>query len=121
MAILELTYDARSPKTSADPTMEPRTIKSFAVADAGVYTQVHVLLLHAAVLLLFALVVGSTPLHAQANTALTGRVTDPSGAAIAGARITFTNESTGIKTEVAASSVGLYTAPLPAGTYDVTA
>ena len=59
-------------------------------------------------------------LHAQANAGLTGRVADPSGAAIAGAQITFTNEATGIKAQFAASSVGLYTVPLPAGTYDIT-
>jgi hypothetical protein len=57
---------------------------------------------------------------AQATADLTGRVADPSGAAIPGARITFTNEATEIKTQVAASSVGLYTAPLAAGTYDIT-
>jgi hypothetical protein len=60
------------------------------------------------------------PLHAQANAGLTGRVTDPSGAAIPGAHITFSNEATGIKTQGAASSVGLYTVPLSAGTYDIT-
>lgn len=59
-------------------------------------------------------------LHAQANAGLTGRVMDPSGAAIPGAHITLINEATGIKTQVAASSMGLYTAPLPAGTYDIT-
>ena len=58
-------------------------------------------------------------LHAQNNAGLTGRITDPSGAAIPGAHITFTNEATGIRTQAAASSVGLYTAPLPAGTYDI--
>ncbi len=59
-------------------------------------------------------------LYAQANTGLTGRVTDASGAAIAGAHIRFINEATGIKTQIAASSVGLYTAPLAAGTYEIT-
>jgi hypothetical protein len=59
-------------------------------------------------------------LYAQASTGLTGRVMDPSGAAIPGAHITFINEATGIKTQAAASSVGLYTAPLVAGTYDIT-
>jgi hypothetical protein len=59
-------------------------------------------------------------LNAQENAGLTGSVTDPSGAAIAGANITFLNEATGIKTQFAASSAGLYTAPLPAGTYDIT-
>ena len=59
-------------------------------------------------------------LHAQENAGLTGRVMDPSGAAIPGAQITFLNEATGIKAQFAASSVGLYTVPLPAGTYDIT-
>jgi hypothetical protein len=58
-------------------------------------------------------------LHAQANTGLTGRVTDSSGASIPGAQITLTNEATGIKTQAAASSVGLYTTSLQAGTYDI--
>ncbi|HEX3374732.1 MAG TPA: carboxypeptidase-like regulatory domain-containing protein [Edaphobacter sp.] len=120
MAILKLTNDARSMKTSADPTTAKRTIKSTAVADSGTHPHARGLLLRAAVMFLFALALSSTPLHAQANTAaLTGRVTDPSGAAVPGARITFINESTGIKTQVAASSVGLYTAPLAAGTYDI--
>lgn len=59
-------------------------------------------------------------LHAQTNAGVTGTVTDPSGAAISGAHVTFVNEATGIKTEVASSSVGIYTAALPAGTYDLT-
>ena len=80
----------------------------------------HSLLFEAAILLTCMLWSLSLPLHAQANTALTGRVTDPSGAAIAGAHITLTNQGTGIKTELATSSAGLYTASLPAGTYDIT-
>jgi Carboxypeptidase regulatory-like domain len=59
-------------------------------------------------------------LHAQANAGLTGRVTDPSGAAIPNAHVTFTNEATGITSQYAASSVGVYVAPLPDGTYDIT-
>src|ERR1035441_830984 len=59
-------------------------------------------------------------LHAQTNAGLTGTVTDSSGAAVAGARVTFTNEATGIRTQFATSSVGLYSASLPAGTYNVT-
>src|SRR6202020_600493 len=120
MAIPKLTNDARSLKTSPDSTTTPRTIKNPAVADAGTHPHTRGLL-RAAVMLLFALALWSTQLLAQANTAaLTGRVTDPSGAAVPGAHITFTNESTGIKTQVVASSVGLYTAPLAAGTYDIT-
>jgi hypothetical protein len=59
-------------------------------------------------------------LYAQANTGLTGRVMDPSGAAVPSAHITFINEATGIKIQVSASSVGVYAAPLAAGTYDIT-
>jgi len=62
----------------------------------------------------------NTRLNAQENAGLTGKVMDPSGAAIAGAHITFLNEATGIKAQFAASSVGLYTVPLSAGTYDIT-
>jgi len=57
---------------------------------------------------------------AQANTGLTGRVTDPSGAAIPGAHVTLVNEDTGSKVSVASSSVGIYSAPVQAGTYDIT-
>jgi hypothetical protein len=59
-------------------------------------------------------------LSAQESSGITGRVTDPSGASIPSAQITFVNGATGIKAQFAASSMGLYTAPLPAGTYDIT-
>src|SRR6185312_4725191 len=78
------------------------------------------LLLALVILLLPCLLFFQRPLDAQANAGLTGKVTDPSGAAIPGAQIVFANEATGIKTKAAASSVGLYTVPLPAGTYDIT-
>jgi len=77
-------------------------------------------LLALVILLLPCLLFFQRPLDAQANAGLTGKVTDPSGAAIPGAQIVFANEATGIKTKAAASSVGLYTVPLPAGTYDIT-
>ena len=70
--------------------------------------------------LLFVLAGSVFQLYAQQNTGLTGTVTDSSGAAVAGAQVTFTNEATGIRAEFATSSVGLYTATLPAGTYDIT-
>ena len=60
--------------------------------------------------------------YGQAATGgLTGTVTDQSGAAIAGARIAFTNEATGITTQVSSSSVGVYAAQLAPGTYDINA
>lgn len=58
-------------------------------------------------------------LHAQATGGLTGAVTDPSGAAIQGAHITFTNSATGITSQVASSSLGVYTASLAPGSYNV--
>jgi len=59
-------------------------------------------------------------LHAQANAELTGTVTDQSEAAIAGAGVTFRNTATGITTQTVTSSIGQYTASMPAGTYDIT-
>jgi len=78
------------------------------------------LLASSKLLLLLTLAYPAVQLHAQASAGLTGTVTDPSGAAVAGAHVTFTNEATGIKTNFDTSSVGLYTATLPAGTYDIT-
>jgi hypothetical protein len=70
--------------------------------------------------LLFTLVgPGFQLLHAQVNGAVTGTVTDPSGAAIPSARMTFRNVATGITAQVATSSVGSYTASLAPGTYNV--
>lgn len=52
---------------------------------------------------------------------ITGLVSDPSGAAIPDARVTFTNESTNVKTVVGTSSDGNYASPpLILGTYSVT-
>ncbi len=58
--------------------------------------------------------------HGQASAGITGAVTDPSGAAIPAARLTFTNVATGITSRAATSSMGLYSAPLSPGTYTVT-
>jgi hypothetical protein len=59
-------------------------------------------------------------LHAQANTGLTGTVTDPSGAAVPDAIVTFRNEATGVAAQFATSTAGVYTAnTLAAGAYDV--
>jgi hypothetical protein len=71
------------------------------------------------VLLMLIAVPGFQTLLAQTNAGLTGQVTDPSGAAIAGATMTFTNEATQTSSRFDTSSVGIYVAPLPAGIYDV--
>lgn len=60
-------------------------------------------------------------LQAQVNSGLTGSVTDPSGAAIAGVQVRFRNEGTGVISQFATSSAGVYSAtPLTVGTYDIT-
>ncbi|HKO11472.1 MAG TPA: carboxypeptidase-like regulatory domain-containing protein, partial [Acidobacteriaceae bacterium] len=60
-------------------------------------------------------------ISAQGNTGLTGTVSDPSGAVIPGAKITFTNDATGIKTQASSSSMGVYAVQLAPGTYDLMA
>jgi hypothetical protein len=53
---------------------------------------------------------------------ITGTVSDPSGAAIAGASVTAANAATGVSTRTSTDSTGTYTIPLlPPGTYQVTA
>jgi hypothetical protein len=73
------------------------------------------------ILMLFlALSFANGRLNAQEVGGLTGTVTDPSGAVVASARVTFTNIATGITLRVATSSQGLYSAPLTPGTYNIT-
>jgi Carboxypeptidase regulatory-like domain len=63
-------------------------------------------------------------IHAQSvglsGTGLTGTVTDPSGAAVSGARISFRNEATGTTSQFATSSDGVYSAPVGVGGYEIT-
>ena len=47
----------------------------------------------------------------NSNASLSGTVTDPSGAAVAGAEVTFTAESTGVVQKFVTSSGGLYSFP----------
>src|SRR5277367_4877803 len=69
--------------------------------------------------LLFA-IAGPTFQKAYAQTTgLTGTVSDPSGAVVAGAQVTFTNEATGITMQLATSSDGAYTVQLAVGRYDI--
>ena len=61
-------------------------------------------------------------LRAQAVGAITGTVTDPSGAVIPGVKVTATRVETGISQSTVTSSAGTYTIPsLVVGTYNVTA
>src|SRR6478609_4559526 len=57
---------------------------------------------------------------AAINGEITGTVTDPSGAAIAGAVIQISNEATGFRRETRVTESGLYRFTLlPLGTYDL--
>jgi hypothetical protein len=59
--------------------------------------------------------------HAQADTAtLTGRVTDPNGAAVAGANVTAINQATNLSSSATTNDEGFYTfASLKPGLYTV--
>src|SRR3954468_1699595 len=53
---------------------------------------------------------------------LSGTVTDPAGAAIAGAKVAIVNRATGVTHDAATDTAGFYSAPnLLPGSYDVTA
>ena len=71
--------------------------------------------------LMLVLVLATGSMFAQVNTAsLTGLVTDPSGAAIADAKVTATNTATNLQQSATTSSAGYYTfATLPLGEYRV--
>ncbi len=76
------------------------------------------------VLALSLFVVGmfSASLRAQSDTgSITGRVSDPSGAAVPGANVTAIHVETGRHTTVITTSAGLYAFPtLPVGHYEIT-
>lgn len=74
-------------------------------------------------LLLILTVFTSALSHAQVvGATLTGTVTDPSGAVIAGARLSVTNVNTGTTRAATTNAQGLYSAPnLVPGTYEVRA
>jgi len=70
-------------------------------------------------LCVFVLVAGA--LAQVQNGQFTGTVTDPSGAAIANAKVTVTNVGTNLSVTSTTNSAGLYTAKeLPVGTYKIT-
>ena len=67
-----------------------------------------------------AVLLSSARLNAQALGGLTGTVTDPAGAAIPGAHVTFGNGATGVVTEAMTTSSGTYVATLNPGDYSIT-
>src|SRR5882672_6056343 len=74
-------------------------------------------------LAVFALLALTMSAFAQVqNGQITGTVTDPSGAAIANAKVTVTNPATNLNVSTTTNSSGNYTVKeIPIGTYKVTA
>jgi hypothetical protein len=73
-------------------------------------------------LVILAVTIAASPANAQVSGAtLSGTITDPSGAIIAGAKVSITNTATGITRDVTTDSAGLYSAPnLLPGPYEFT-
>lgn len=71
-------------------------------------------------LLLF-IAAGAFLLWSQSDTgSLAGRITDPSGGAVAGAKVTLTNDATGVTLPTTTNGEGLYEyASVPVGTYTI--
>ena len=76
------------------------------------------------VLVLGACLIGLSPIPAFAQVdsgAVRGTVTDPSGAVVTNAKVTLTNESTGLSTTTATGNDGTYTFnPVKIGSYNIT-
>ena len=72
--------------------------------------------------LLLAVATGATPLFAQVkSSAITGTVTDTSGAVVPNATVTVTEQATNTTTTAQSDSQGAYTVPyLPIGKYTLT-
>ena len=63
----------------------------------------------------------SRDLYAQANAGLTGTVSDSTGAVVAGANVTITNQGTGVQSHTTTTSAGTYAVSgLTPGVYSVT-
>jgi outer membrane receptor protein involved in Fe transport len=74
----------------------------------------------AACLLLVCLLAATSHAQQSATATLSGVITDPNGAVIAGAQITATQKATGVKRETTTNSEGLYALTnLPPGEYEV--
>lgn len=68
----------------------------------------YVLRISVACLIACLLLIGAKPLGAQALQGITGSVTDASGATVAGADITATNDATGVVSKTTTTSAGTY-------------
>ena len=68
-------------------------------------------------------ILSASQAYAQVSGAtLSGTITDPSGAAIAGAKVSITNKATGVTRDDTTDAAGFYSAPnLLPGPYEVTA
>ncbi len=76
--------------------------------------------LKAALLASVLVILGSVTLSAQVTSTIQGNISDPSGAAVPGAKVTATNEETGVSGIVTSAADGYYRIPdLLAGTYRV--
>ncbi len=72
------------------------------------------------VCLLALLIFNTSPLLAQLTQSIQGLVTDASGAVIAGAKVTITNEAMGVSQSVQTNETGNYTFPtVLVGNYDI--
>src|SRR5713226_4577756 len=73
-------------------------------------------------LVILAVTIAASPASAQVSGAtLSGTITDPSGAVIAGAQVSIANKATGVTRAVTTDAAGLYSAPnLLPGDYEVT-
>src|SRR5215471_3353119 len=80
-------------------------------------------ILRSSLVLVVAVILSTLPLHAQVDTgSITGTVTDASGAVINAAKVTLTNEGTGVSLSVNTGSDGSYTfSPVRIGSYKIEA
>ena len=66
------------------------------------------------------LALATQQVYAQGNATLTGAVTDPNGAVVAGATVKATNTGTNISYDTQSTDAGIYRFPtLPVGTYKI--
>lgn len=120
----ENTMQSMKHGSPAGPTMRPTVFNPpIGEAQKGFgwvsHRQWTLRILLQAVMVCLALLSQNAWLNAQEVGGFTGTVTDPSGAAIPGAHLTFTNTETGIVTQTATSSAGTYTATLTPGDYSL--